>query len=88
MIALDEIHTVTVTENGQHAMSFEARLNDDDTVSGMRERVITEMGGDEIEIGSAFDAAFEACEAVPGDGAVGYRRFGAYAIEIRRDIGE
>ena len=88
MIALDEIHTVTATVDGVQAASFEARLNDDDTVGGMRDRLVAALGGDGSAIGAAFDAAFEACEAIPGDGAIGYRRSGDVAIEIRRDIGE
>jgi hypothetical protein len=88
MIMLDEIHTVTATVDGETVASFEARLNDSDTVGGMRDRLVQALDGDTAEVAAAFDAAFGRCEATPGDAAVGYAHAGSYAIEVRRDIGE
>lgn len=88
MIMLDEIHTVTASVDGETVSSFEARLNDSDTVGGMRDRLVAALDEPEAEVASAFDAAFGDCEAIPGDRATGYRRCGAVDIEIRRTIGE
>ena len=88
MIMLNEIHTVLATRDGEHLTSFKARLNENDTVGGMRERLVAALDGDEAAIGSAFDAAFEECEAIPGDKALGYSHCGDIAIEIHRIIGE
>lgn len=88
MVQFDEIHTLTATVDGITFASLEARLNDDDTVDGLRSRLVSALGETGTDVDAAFDAAFARCEEIPGNGAAGCAHCGTISIEIRRSIGE
>lgn len=89
MVILDEVHTVTITVDGDACRVATANLNGDvDTVATLRSRTVRShmTGLDAEQVGKAFDEAFEACERIPGDGATGTAEGRGFTLTIRRSL--
>lgn len=89
MVTLDELHRVSITLDGHTHVVANANLcGNCDTLETLRSRVVLSFltGIDRDEIGRAFDTAFDACERIPGDGAVGRADGSNFVLEVRRSI--
>ena len=65
---LDEQHSATIVSlDGVTTTLATARLNETDTLEGFRDEVANAAGRAANDVLDAFDAAFEQCEAVPGN---------------------
>ncbi len=88
MTMVDEIHTVTATQGDDEIATIRGMLNDGDTPDRMRDALRDALWDqEETAVIAAFDQAFAACEAIPGDGATGEAEAGDVTIRITRTIG-
>jgi len=98
MQLVDEVHHVSAVYQGRVVASFTGHLNDDETTPDLLSDTLvdTVCGDDTVPCAAfdvhalsvAFDTAFSACEAIPGDGVEACAKAGGVTVTVRRTIGE
>lgn len=87
MNLLDEKHTVSlITIDGVTTKIASARLTADDTLDGLRHEVERAAGRAANDVLSAFDAAFEQCEAIPGGTVVVETAYESGTVRVERRL--
>ena len=89
MVTLDELHRVSITLEGvKHSVATANLCGNTDTMETLRARVVRSFltGIDHEAVGKAFDVAFDLCERIPGNGAVGTSEGTNFVLEVRRSI--